>query len=300
MKPTLVIMAAGLGARYGGLKQMEAMDEEGQLLIDYSMYDAMEAGFGRVVCIIKEEMGADFEERVARRVRPHIPIECVYQRMEDLPAGFAVPEGRVRPWGTCQALLALRGTVKGPFAAINADDYYGPSALRSIHDWLREPHGTNEYAMVGYPVALTLTDHGTVTRGICRVENGMLSAIRDCKNVRRGEGGITGEVDGITYPIPEDAIASMNLWGFPAAVLNTLEERFPAFLAGPCKADPLNAEYLIPVTVGELLAEGRITVRVLPGGERWFGVTYRKDKPAVEAALRALQEAGFYPRRLWD
>ncbi len=300
-KPVLVILAAGMGSRYGGLKQIDPVDPQGHLIIDFSIYDAVKAGFSQVVCIIKEEMQTDFDERLANRVRPYVDLTCVYQRMEDLPQGYAVPPGRTKPWGTSHALLACLGKVTAPFAVINADDYYGPGGLQAMYDYLSAPHKPGEYAMVGYPIENTLTRHGSVTRGICTVnESGMLQHIQECRGVQWGPEGMPLYLDqGKEISVSLGTTVSMNFWGFDAALLDTLAARFPAFLDGPMQQDPLKAEYLLPTTVGELLLEGQATVKVLPGHDQWFGVTYREDKPLVEQAIAQLKAQEIYPEQLW-
>ena len=301
-QPMLVIMAAGLGSRYGGLKQMEPVDAQGHLLIDYSIFDAVRAGFSRVICIIKPEMQQDFDQRIGHRITPHVDLQCVYQRMDDLPAGYTLPQDRVKPWGTSHALLCCRGIIDRPFAVINADDYYGPHAYESMYRYLCSPHAKGQSAMVGYRIENTLTEHGQVTRGVCEVsENGMLSSIRECKGIQWGEDGEILHKEGeIERSIPKGTPVSMNFWGFEPEFLDTLYARFPAFLEKALKENPLKAEYLLPITIGELLQEGTHSVAVLPGRDRWFGMTYREDKIATERALVRLKEEGVYPQFLWQ
>ncbi len=300
-KPVLVILAAGMGSRYGGLKQIEGVDPEGHLLIDFSIYDAVRAGFDKIVCIIKEEMQADFDAAIGHRLRGHVDIKCVYQGLNDLPAGYAPPVGRVRPWGTSQALLACRDTLDGPFAVINADDYYGPRAISAIYEFLCVPRRKGEYAMVGYQLKNTLTEHGTVTRGVCRVSrDGMLEHIQETRNIGWGKHGPARLTQDGEIPVAAEAVVSMNLWGFGPELIPALTEKFPVFLDTTLLSDPLTAEYLLPTTVQELLEENKASVRVLPCSDHWFGVTYREDRDHVAVAVEQLKNAGVYPRRLWQ
>ena len=284
-KPVLVIMAAGMGSRYGGLKQMDPVGSHGQVILDYSIYDAKRAGFETVVFVIKDEIEADFKERVGSRIERHMEVRYAFQRMDDLPEGYGVPEGRVKPWGTAQATLAARPFLDGPFAILNADDYYGPQAFRVIYDYLsRHPDG-DEYAMVGYRLENTVTDHGHVARGVCQVgEDDLLTGIVERTHIEKG---------------PGNAMVSMNFWGFTPSLLDKARARFPSFLGRALKEDPLKGEYLLPTLVGQLIREGEVSVKALSSGDKWYGVTYQEDKPAVAAAIARMTSEGLYPDDLW-
>ena len=302
--PTLVILAAGLSSRYGGLKQIEPIGPGGEFLIDYSVYDAVRAGFRRVVFLIAPGMQRDFEEAIGRRVCGHVETVYAYQSLEMLPEGFTVPEGRVRPWGTAHALLCCREAVDGPFAMINADDFYGAGAFRMMYDYLRSVDLDAEpprFSMVGYRLGNTVTDSGRVCRGACRTSGDKLDFIEELTYVVKTPTGPAYSLDGgkTLSPLPEDTTVSMNFWGFTPALFDEIAARFPKFLAGGLDANP-QAEMLVPNLVGELLREGLCTVDVMRSDDVWHGMTYREDKPEVVAAIRALIDAGFYPERLWD
>lgn len=300
MQPTLVILAAGMGSRYGGLKQIDPVDRYGNLIIDYSLYDAFKAGFKRVVCIIKKEMEEDFLDVIGRRISRHTELVLAYQEIDRLPAGYAVPEGRQKPWGTAHALLCANGAVTGPFAVINADDYYGKSAFSIIYDYLHTPRETGSYAMVGYPLENTLTDHGTVARGICSVDsNGCLTGITECIGIAKHNGGGVYELNGNRIVLPAGTIASMNLWGFDTSFLDALETNFPVFLSNEAPLNPLKSEYMLPAVVQQMLNQKSAGVQVLKSGDRWFGVTYQQDMPVVRAAIDDLKRQGVYPEKLW-
>ena len=303
-KPVLVIMAAGMGSRYGGLKQLDPVGEHDQVILDYSMFDARRAGFETVVFVIKREIEEEFKARVGRRVERHMDVKYVFQSMDDLPQGYAVPEGRTKPWGTAQAALAARHVVDGPFAIINADDYYGPAAYREIYDYLCA-HGDGEryaYAMVGYRVRNTVTEHGSVARGVCEVDSGgVLVDIHERTVVEKdGNDARYTEDGGKSWTaLAGDTLVSMNMWGFTRSFLDEAQARFPAFLDKALAEAPLKAEYFLPTVVDQLIREGRAEVRVLPSEDKWYGVTYREDKPCVTAAIAAMTQAGLYPEELW-
>lgn len=303
-KPVLVIMAAGMGSRYGGLKQLDPVGNHGQVILDYSMYDARRAGFETVVFVIKESIEEEFKARVGRRVARHMEVKYAFQQMDDLPGGYAVPEGREKPWGTAQAALAARHVVDGPFAVINADDYYGPEAYQKIYDYLcANPDGdVYEYAMVGYLLKNTVTEHGSVARGVCAVDGeGVLRDIRERTAIEKaGEDARFTEDGGQSWTdLPGDTVVSMNLWGFNRSFLDEAEARFPAFLDRAMVENPLKGEYFLPSVVEQLIGEGKARVRVLLSRDKWYGVTYREDKPTVTAAIAAMTEAGQYPDELW-
>ena len=300
-KPVLVIMAAGMGSRYGGLKQMDAIGGHGQVILDYSIYDARQAGFETVVFVIKHEIEADFKERIGARIERHMDVHYAFQRMDDLPEGYTVPEGRVKPWGTSQAALAAQPFLDGPFAIINADDYYGRSAFQTIYDFLcAHPEGT-EYAMVAYHLENTVTDFGHVARGVCQVgEDGCLTGVVERTRIEKGPPPRFTEDGGETWTeLPGDTMVSMNFWGFTPSLLEQARERFPDFLDRALRENPMKAEYLLPTLVGQLIDEGKATVRALSSRDKWYGVTYKEDKPAVSAAIAQMTAEGLYPDKLW-
>ncbi len=303
-KPALVIMAAGMGSRYGGLKQIDPVDEYGNIIMDFSIFDAVEAGFEKVYVIIKKENEADFMQAIGSRLAEKVDLKLLYQELTDLPEGFAVPEGRVKPWGTSHAVLSCRKEIEGPFAVINADDYYGKAAFREMYRFLAETEDDEKYhyAMVGYHVENTLTENGTVSRGVCSLdEEGCLVSVVERTKIRQeGEGAAYTEDEGQTWQVIEPGtLVSMNLWGFSASFMRELEVRFPAFLEKGLKENPMKCEYYLPSAVTALLTEGKADVKVLRSPDRWFGVTYKEDKETVMASIRALKADGLYPERLW-
>lgn len=303
-EPTLVILAAGLSSRYGSPKQIDPVGPDGEFIIDYSVFDAIRAGFRKVVFLIAPGMFEDFEEAIGRRVSGHIETAYAFQSLDRLlPEGYAVPEGRVRPWGTSHAVLCCREVVDGPFAMINADDFYGPGAYRIIYDWLRGVDADvrpMRFSMVGYKLGNTVTPSGKVCRGICRTSGGRLEAIKEHTYVVRTAEGPAYSLDGgrTLIPLPEDCTVSMNFWGFTPAIFEEIEKRFPDFLREGLRDDP-QAEMLIPNLVGRLLREGVCTVDVMRSGDVWHGMTYREDKPGVVKAIRKLTAEGLYPTSLW-
>jgi len=302
-EPILVIMAAGMGSRYGGLKQIDPVGMHGEIIIDYSIHDAYKAGFRRVVCIIKKEIEADFKEVIGNRIEKLMEVRYAYQRMDDLPGGYTVPEGREKPWGTGHAVLSARELIDAPFAVINADDYYGADAFRLIYDFLKkaEDGSKYDYAMVGYILENTLTENGHVARGVCQVENGRLLGVQERTRIEKHGDRTEYTEDGESWHvIPQGSTVSMNLWGFTPSVIAALSERFPAFLDRALKENPLKGEYFLPTVVNDLLAENKAEVSVFRSADRWYGVTYRQDKPVVEKAIRDMIAAGKYPERLWD
>ena len=299
-QPILVVMAAGMGSRFGGLKQIIPVDEQGHPIIDFSMYDARRAGFRRVVFIIKHAIEQQFRETVGRRMERRFDVDYVFQEPDVLPAGYTVPEGREKPWGTGHAVACCRGTVRGPFAVINADDFYGAGAFRTIYDFLAAERGRGEHAMVGYRLRNTVTENGAVARGICTVENGFLTGVTERTKIeKRGDAAAYIE-DGREYPLTGNEIVSMNFWGFTEGMLDELWDGFPAFLDRQVPENPLKSEYYLPAVANTVLQEGRGTVRVLECGEVWHGVTYREDLQSVQCAVAALKQAGVYPEQLWD
>lgn len=304
-KPVLVIMAAGMGSRYGGLKQIDPIDQQGHIIIDFSIYDAIQAGFEKVVFIIKKENEADFKACIGDRMEKHVQVEYVYQNLDDLPEGYSVPEGRVKPFGTGHAILSCFGVVDGPFAVINADDYYGKNAYKMIYDYLAT-HADDDkyrYAMVGYVLENTLTENGHVARGVCVTdENQYLTGINERTRIeKRPEGAAYTEDDGATWvTIPEGSTVSMNLWGFSESLLPELKNRFSKFLDENLDKNPLKCEYFLPSVVNELLDEGKATVEVLKSLDKWYGVTYKEDKEYVMQAIQNLKDQGLYPEQLWE
>ncbi len=303
-KPVLVIMAAGMGSRYGGLKQLDPVGSHGQLIIDYSIYDARRAGFETVVFVIKPEIEADFKAAIGDRVARLVDVKYAYQLKEDLPEGYAVPEERTKPWGTAHAALSVREIVDGPFAVINADDYYGPEAFREIYAYLSgHPDGAvYEYVMVGYLLKNTVTENGTVARGVCEeTADHFLTQVTERTKIEKGEPPRFTEDDGRTWTdLPGDTIVSMNMWGFNRSFLDEAWKRFPAFLDAALAENPVKAEYFLPTVVSQLIDEGRARVKVLRSEDKWYGVTYREDKPAVVAAIAEKTASGLYPDNLWE
>ena len=296
-KPVLVIMAAGMGSRYGGLKQMDPVDENGHIIMDFSIYDAIRAGFEKVVFIIKKENEALFKECVGDRVAKKMQVEYVFQDLHNLPEGYIVPEGREKPWGTGHAVLSCLSAVDGPFAVINADDYYGREAFQIIYDFLttHQDDEKYQYTMVGYYLKNTLTENGHVARGVCIAdEEGKLTGITERTRIEKHAAGPAyTEDDGETWTkLPEDTIVSMNMWGFTSSILQELNNRFARFLEENLRKNPLKCEYFLPFVVDELLKENKAEVTVLKSPDRWYGVTYKEDKPVVVEAIKNMRFAG--------
>ena len=304
-KPVLVVMAAGMGSRYGGLKQIDPVGSCGEAILDYSIYDAHEAGFETVVIIIKEAIRQDFMDMVdARLQKAPVEIRYAYQELDKLPEGYAVPEGRTKPWGTSHAVLCAKEAIDGaPFAVINADDYYGKSAYKVMYDALCKAQDGDkfDYCMVGYEVGKTVTENGSVARGVCYAdEQGYLTEVIERTRIEKYEGGIHFTEDGENWvELAEDTIVSMNMWGFTPSFLEEIENGFAAFLDNTMKTNPLKGEYFLPFVVQSLLSADKATVKVLTSPDKWYGVTYAADKPVVMAALREKTEAGLYPNGLW-
>jgi NDP-sugar pyrophosphorylase family protein len=303
-EPVLVVMAAGMGSRYGGLKQIDPIDEYGHIIMDFSIYDAIRAGFKKVVFIIKKENEESFKAAIGDRIAKQIETAYVFQDLNNLPEDYEVPEGRVKPWGTGHAVMSCLGTVDGPFVVINADDYYGSKAFQMAYDFLTTQQDDEKYRymMVGYQLENTLTENGHVARGVCVTdEEGHLVKINERTHIeKRGEESAYTEDDGATWTvIPKGSTVSMNMWGFSASILKELQARFRLFLEENLEKNPLKCEYFLPFVVDELLLEGRATVKVLKSADKWYGVTYKEDKPMVVAAVRALKEQGLYPQQLW-
>ena len=299
-KPVLVIMAAGMGSRYGGLKQIDPIDEQGHIIMDFSIYDALAAGFEKVVFIIKKANEEAFKECIGNRMSDKIKVEYVYQELEKLPEGFSVPEGREKPFGTGHAILCCKDVLDGPFAVINADDYYGKHAYQAIYDYLTS-HQDDEkyrYAMIGYYLKNTLTENGHVARGVCRTDSeGFLTGIDERTHIeKQGEKAVFTEDDGQTWTeVSMDSTVSMNMWGFSKSILRELEDGFVEFLKNDLPANPKKAEYFLPFAVDDLLAQGKASVQVLNSQDKWYGVTYKEDKEMVVNAISRLKKEGLYP-----
>ena len=300
-EPTLVILAAGMGSRFGGLKQITAVDDHGHAIIDFSLYDAYRAGFRKVVFIIKHEIEEDFKNRVGRRMEKYFDVKYVYQQLDVLPAGYAVPEGRVKPWGTGHAVMCCAGVVDGPFAVINADDFYGPSAYTTLFDYLKEDRADNEHAMVAYELRKTVTKNGSVARGICSVENGYLTDVVERTRIeKRGDDAAFTE-DGVNFvPVSGSVPVSMNFWGFGKSMLRELQNRFPAWLDENLPQNPLKCEYFLPFVANSIIKESMGSIRILNCRETWHGITYKEDMDSVVNYLAELRRQGVYPEALLD
>lgn len=300
-EPTLVILAAGMGSRFGGLKQIMAVDDFGHAIIDFSLYDAYRAGFRKVAFIIKHEIEEDFKAAVGRRMEKYFDVKYVYQQLDLLPEGYSVPEGRVKPWGTGHAVLCCRGMVDGPFAVINADDFYGRAAYEAMYDFLSKERPGTEHAMVAYQLRNTVTETGYVARGICQVENGLLTDVVERTHIEKHGEVISFTEDGESYtPLPADVPVSMNCWAFSNSMLDELYKRFPAWLDANLSVNPTKCEYFLPFVTNAMIKDGEGTVAVLPCHEQWYGMTYKEDFPTVVNAIKALRDEGVYPEKLLD
>lgn len=299
--PTLVVMAAGIGRRYGGPKQIEPVGPGNEIILDYSVHDAVAAGFGKVVLVIRRETEEAFREHIGRRLEERVETAYAFQELDDLPEGFSVPPGREKPWGTGHAVLAARAEVAGPFGVINADDFYGAGSFRALGRHLAAARDGEQYdySMVGFVLAKTLSEHGHVARGVCRVSpDGYLRSIRERTRILRRGGAIQYAEDSEHWTTLHDETAvSMNMWGFTPSYFEELASRFPAFLREH-GGEP-KAEFFVPTVVGDLVSEGKARVRVLYTDERWVGLTYREDLEDVRRTIRALIEQGVYPEKLW-
>lgn len=306
MKDTaLVIMAAGIGSRFGGgIKQLAPVGPGGEIIMDYSIHDAIEAGFNKVVFIIRKDLEKDFKEIIGNRIEKLIPVAYAYQELENLPEGYSVPEGRTKPWGTGQAVLSIKGLVDCPFLVINADDYYGKEGFRKIHDYMvnemDEDGAVYDMCMGGFVLSNTLSDNGTVTRGVCHVENGILKNVVETYNIQMKADGLHAEdIQGNPVTVSASQPVSMNMWGLPVKFLDELEKGFPEFLDN-VKPGDIKAEYLLPSIIDGLVQGGKARVKVLETPDKWFGVTYKEDKQAVVDAIRGLIDAGVYREKLFD
>lgn len=296
---TLVIMAAGMGSRFGGLKQIEPMGPSNEFIIDYSIYDAIKAGFNKVVFIIKEENFTVFKETIGKRVEPHINVEYVFQKNDNIPDEYQEIKNREKPLGTAQAILCCKEKVHEPFAIINADDFYGRDAYKVVFDYLTNEISDDHYAMVGFQCLNTLTANGTVTRGLCEEKDGNLSHIVEIQKIALKDGHAVYEENGEWKPIDDHALVSMNFWGFTPKIFDELEPVFKNFLEKNLEANPMKCEHVIPTAVGELVSEGKITVKMLSSKDKWFGVTYKEDKPDVVQKIAEKKASGEYPDVLW-
>lgn len=306
MDTTLVILAAGMGSRYGGLKQIDPVDEQGNKIIDFSIYDAIRAGFTKVVFIIKRENEADFRACIGDAVSKKVKVEYVFQELSKVPADVKIAEDRVKPLGTAHAILCCKDVVNEPFAVINSDDYYGVSAYKSLYDFLTTENAKGDkypFCMVGYELKNTLTENGYVSRGCCQMDaDGFLETIDERTNIIKTEEGASYSKDeGKTYiPMSADSLVSMNMWGFTPDIFGELEKSMDRFFKETMPANPLKAECYLPMEVGSMINEGIATVKVLSSKDKWFGVTYKEDKPFVMESVKALKDAGVYPEKLWD
>ena len=301
-KPALVIMAAGMGSRFGGLKQITPVDDYGHAILDFSLFDAKRAGFDTVVFIIKHAIEKEFKEAIGNRMEQYFDVRYVYQELDVLPEGYTVPEGRTKPWGTAHAILTAAPAIDGSFAVINADDFYGRTAFSTVYDFLSAQDDENKHAMVAYRLRNTVTENGSVSRGICTAEDGYLKDVTECLRIEKdGNDARTTEDEGKTWtPLSGDTLVSMNLWGFGHGILDAFQAGFPAFLDRNLPVNPMKCEYFLPVVADQELKAGRCTVRLLPCDETWYGMTYREDIPSVKAAIENMKRQGIYPDKLWE
>lgn len=300
MKPTLFILAAGMGSRYGGLKQLDGLGPNGETIMDYSVYDALRAGFGKIVFVIRHDFEKEFQEKIISKYEGHVPVEVVFQDLHDIPGDFKPNPERSKPWGTNHAVLMGKDVIKEPFAVINADDYYGDESFKIMADFLRSVEGKkNCYCMVGFEVGNTLSENGGVSRGLCEVSSeGNLTAVTELHNIQKtGEGDIIYQLDGKDFPMPDAAIVSMNMWGFTPDYFDYSMEEFVKFLQE--NHDELKAEFYIPTVVNSLITSGKAELKVLRTPSKWFGVTYAADRDATVAEFKKLQAEGKYPSKLF-
>ena len=303
-EPIILIMAAGMGSRYGGLKQMAPMGDGGELIIDFSLYDAVRAGFQKAIFIVNKEMEKEFRAHIDNGAGKYIEVEYVFQDILDIPEGFSVPEGREKPWGTCHAVLSARRLVNGPFAVINADDFYGASAFHSMYNFLASAEDDDKLrcGMIGYKLENTLTDHGHVARGICEVSRiDLLAGIIERTNITRREGKIMfTEDEGKTWTVASgESVVSMNFWGFSNRIMDELSEMFPPFLRMILNDNPLKGEFFLPLAVSRLISESKASFKVLMSKDKWYGVTYKEDRESVASAFVDMKDERIYPEVLW-
>lgn len=300
-EPTLVILAAGMGSRFGGLKQIMAVDDFGHAIIDFSLYDAYRAGFRKVAFIIKHEIEEDFKKAVGNRMEKYFDVKYIFQQLDKLPEGYAVPEGRVKPWGTGHAVLCCADEVDGPFAVINADDFYGRSAYEELYSFLTADHADNEHCMVSYLLKNTVTENGSVARGVCSVKDGFLTDVTERTHIeKRGDDGAYTE-DGVNFiPLSGDTQVSMNVWGFNHEMMEELKAEFPLWLDKNLPVNPLKAEYFLPFVADDMIKSGKGSVSVRSSRDKWYGMTYKEDMPGVVAAIAQMREEGIYPAKMLD
>lgn len=301
-EPTLVILAAGMGRRFGGLKQITPVDEFGHAIIDFSMYDAYKAGFRKLVFIIKHEIEEDFKSFIGSRAEKYFDVKYIFQQLDKLPEGYVVPEGRTKPWGTGHAIICASEVLDGPFAVINSDDYYGQSTYEELYRFLSSDRAENEHCMIPYLLRKTVTENGSVARGICQVENGLLTDVVERTNIeKRGEDAAYTTDGGETWiPLSGDTLVSMNCWGYNLGIIDGLKDRFPAWLDENLKTNPLRCEYYLPNVTGELIKDGTGTVCAIPSREKWYGITYKDDMPSVVSAIARMRAEGKYPEKMMD
>ena len=301
-KPVLIIMAAGMGSRYGGMKQIDPVDDQKHLLIDYSIYDAKRAGFDTVIFVIKAELEPEFRAVIGDRLNGRMEVRYVHQDLSNLPDGYVVPAGRSKPWGTAHAVLCAAKYVSGPFAVINADDFYGSTAFKATYDFLAASEDESMHALVGYKIENTLTENGYVSRGVCSAdENGFLTRVDERVHIERVFGGAAYTEEGKEPVfIPDGTIVSMNLWGFSRAMMDEIIRGFPAFLDQNLPVSPLKCEYFLPSVPNRLISEGKASVKVLFTEEKWYGVTYPQDMPHVREAIQKMKDANIYSNNLWE
>ncbi len=298
---SLVILAAGMGSRYGGLKQIDTVGNNGESIIDFTIYDAIKAGFKKVYLIIRKEHESAFEESLVKHIRPFVDVEYVFQDKDDLPEGFSCPENREKPWGTTHALLACRNHVKEAFMICNADDYYGKDAFVSMVEYLTQSIDDMNYSMVGYRLRNTLSDSGTVSRGVCQIEDGKLKDVVEIAKIKRdGDDIVYLTKDEVWDKLPQDSLVSMNFWGFTPKIFELAEKQFIQFLNRDLARNPLKCEHVIPTMIGETLRQGLYTLHALSSENTWFGVTYQEDKPFVVAQFNQFKTDGVYPFNLWE
>ena len=302
---TLVIMAAGMGSRFGGgIKQLAPVGPNGEIIMDYSIHDALEAGFNKVVFIIRKDLEEEFRRVIGERIEKITEVEYAFQSLENLPDGFSKPADRTKPWGTGQAVLAAREVLDEPFVVINADDYYGKEAYVKVHEYLvhEQPQDDKIHiCMAGFRLGNTLSDNGSVTRGVCHIENGALTGVTETHNIfKTAEGAETRSDDGTVEKLDVKSLVSMNMWGFTRSILDELKAEFPQFLKKGLTENPMKCEYFLPAVVSNLLEADRATAAVLPSADKWYGVTYKEDKPVVVEAIRNLKKEGLYPENLWE
>ena len=300
-QPSLVILAAGMGSRYGGLKQIDTLGNNGESIIDFSIYDAIKAGFKKVYLIIRKEHQEAFENSLGKKIRPFIEVEYVFQDLSDLPVGFSVPEGREKPWGTTHAMWACRNQVKEPFMICNADDYYGVDAFKTMYDFLSHDVSDTNYSLIGYRLINTLSDSGSVTRGVCDVENGLLVKVVERKEIKKDKGKVITSDNGTDWSeLDPKGLVSMNFWGFTPKIFELAEKQFIAFLKRDLAGNPLKCEHVIPTMIGETLDKNLYKMNALASENTWYGVTYKEDKPGVVAEFKRLKDENVYPYNLWE